>query len=66
MESTMADNSFTDMEVDLVVDDDSPVAVNECSMQDLDRCIDISSNTDPRAFHTRIEFSSDSSNSFEG
>ena len=67
IESTMADNSFTDMEIDhLLVDDDTPVADNWSSMQDVDRCMEVSSNTDPRAFHTRIEISRDSINSLDG
>lgn len=38
---------------------DNPVA-------DVDRCMEVSSNTDPRAFHTRIEISRDSIKSLDG
>ena len=70
MESTTADKSFTGMEVDIVDIDDTPVAVHDCTMQDLsetqERCHNISSFADPRGFLTQIEFRSDSSSSSEG
>ena len=66
MASTTANNSFTVMEVDI---DETPVAVHDCTMQDLsetqDRCHNISSFANPRVFLSQIEFRSDTSSSSE-